>query len=245
MSNEDEAVYEIFYTNPLKCCRVVVEVGVGDGQRYSSSRFFEDALNWRSLLIEASPDLHSQLLVNRPNSTVEHGGFCEADHMIFDNGVFSNLGGSVEVSSEVHGPLQIGSSTSREVPCLQMDTLFAKHGITKVDVMVVRVAGDALAFIRAMDWRVRVDIWVILMHGATRAERDELVRLVLRNNEYVQAEWDVKRWCPENSQCLNNEVFLRQGFCPLPTELQRTLNRFAKRTPTTTATTTARLRGRI
>ena len=91
--------------------------------------------------------------------------------------------------------------------------------------MVIRVPGDALAYIRAMDWTVRVDIWIVLMHGASRAERDELVRKVLLNNEYVQAEWDIKRWCQENGLCINNEVFLRQGFNPLPCELKRTLGR--------------------
>ena len=238
MSNEDEAIYEIFYSNPHKCCRVVVEVGAGDGLRHSASRFFEDALNWRPLLIEANPEQHAQLVVNRQgNATIENGAFCESDHLVYDNGHFSSLGGSVEVSSEMHAPLRIGSNTSTEVPCLQMENVFAKHNITKVDVMVLRVSGDSLAFIRSMDWRVRVDIWVILMHGAQRAARDELVRNVLLNNEYVQAEWDIKRWCPENSQCLNNEVFLRKGFNPLPVDL-----RMFGMNPTTSTATTARRR---
>ena len=90
-----------------------------------------------------------------------------------------------------------------------MDEIFAKHGITKVDVMVVRLQGDALAFIRAMDWTVRADIWVVLMHGISRADREQLVRNVLKGNEHIQAEWDVKRWCSENGHCLNNEIFLR------------------------------------
>ena len=198
---------------------MIMEIGAGDGLRYSTSRYFEDALNWRPLLVESNPDLADQLRTNRPNAAVENGGFCESDHMVFDSGRFSMLGGSEEVSSELHSPLQIGAD-SREVPCLQMEDVFDKHNITKVDVMVVRNPGDALAFIRSMDWTVRVDIWVILMHGSQRAERDELVRKVLKSNEYVQAEWDVKRWCSENGMCLNNEVFLRKGFNPLPKDLR-------------------------
>lgn len=222
MSNEDESIYEIFYTNPIKCCRVVVEIGAGDGDRYSFSHFFEQGLKWRSLLIEANPEVVKQLKVNRPNATAINGAFCESSHLLYNNDAFSALGGSVEVTSELHSPPQIGVA-AREVPCLSMDTVFADHGITKVDVLVVRLQGDALAYIRAMDWTVRVDIWVILMHGATKAERDQLVRTVLKGNEYVQAEWDIKRWCSETGQCLNNEVFLRKGFNPLPCEIQQAM----------------------
>jgi hypothetical protein len=224
MSNEDEAIYEIYYTNPIKCCRVIVEIGVGDGDRYSFSRFFEEGLNWRSLLIEANPDFYQQLLVNRDNSTTMNGAFCESPFLNYKDGSFMSVGGSVEISSEMHSPLAMGTTDAQTVPCLSMDNVFADHGITKVDVMVIRLQGDALAFIRAMDWTVRVDIWVVLMHGATKADRDQLVRNVLKGNEYVQAEWDVKRWCSENGHCLNNEIFLRQGFNPLPCELRQALS---------------------
>jgi hypothetical protein len=228
MSNEDESIYEIFYTNPIKCCRVIVEIGVGNGKAFSVSKFFEDALKWRPLVIEANPDTFKELTVNRPNAHKVNGAFCEGDALEFDSGNFHAAGGSVEVSSEPHSSAFSAGVSPRIVPCLQMDSVFAKYGITKVDVMVVRVAGDALAYIRAMDWTVRVDIWVILMHGTSHQERDDLVRTVLKNNEYVQAEWDIKRWCSESGACLNNEVFLRQGFNPLPcdvAELQRRLKR--------------------
>jgi hypothetical protein len=222
MSNEDESIYELFYTNPIKCCRVIVEVGAGDGDRFAFSHFFEQGLNWRSLLIEANPDVYQELKANRPKATTINGAFCESNHLGYSNGAFSSLGGSVEISSEVHSPPKAGAELT-EIPCLSMESVFSENGITKVDVMVVRLQGDALAYIRAMDWTVRVDIWVILLHGATKADRDDLVRKVLTGNEYVQAEWDIKRWCSENETCLNNEVFLRKGFNPLPCEIQETM----------------------
>jgi len=200
-----------------------VEVGVGDGVKYSFSKFFEDALKWKSLLIEANPQIFQELQENRPDSNKLHGAFCEGSHLHYSDGSFSSLNGSVEISSELHSPVKSGQNYT-DVPCLQMDRVFSERGITKVDIMVVRLQGDALAFIQAMDWTVRVDIWVILMHGATRPERDNVVRHVLNRNEYVQAEWDIKRWCEENGLCLNNEIFLRKGFNPLPCDIQEALN---------------------
>ena len=42
-------------------------------------------------------------------------------------------------------------------------------------------------------------------------------------NEYVEADWDTKRWCDESAKgrCENNTIFLRKNFNPL--YLQRSL----------------------
>lgn len=221
MSNEDECVYEIFYTNPIKCCRVIVEIGAGDGDRFSVSKFFEDGLHWKTMAIEANPDLYQQLVHNRPNASTELGAFCESGSLQFDQGTFHAP--STDVTSEETTLPIPGSKTAQTIPCLEMAPVFSSRGIDHVDIMVLRVQGDALAFIRAMDWTVRVDIWVVLFHGGIHADRDKLVRKVLINNEYVQAEWDIKRWCSDTGKCLNNEVYLRKGFDPLPTVLQRQL----------------------
>lgn len=199
-----------------------MEIGAGDGNRFSTSKFFEDGFKARSLLIEASPDFLDELQANRPNAATELGAFCESGHMLFDKGNFHSLGGSVEVSSELHSSPTSGSATQQQVPCLKMESIFSKYGITKVDVMVVRVRGDALAFIRSMDWTIRVNIWIVLMHD--HQDRDQLVKSVLKNNEYIRAEWDVKRWCSDTTTCLNNEVFLRKGF---DCDLQGTLVKLA------------------
>jgi len=226
MSNEDEAIYEIFYTNPIKCCKVIVEIGAGNGQQYSVSKFFEDALNWRSLLIEASPEQYQALEKVRPKAVKKNGAFCESDHLLHLNNQFYARGGSSEVMSEIYtkfGPSE--QQTADEVPCLKMSNVFRENGITHVDVMVIRVQGDALAFMRNMDWTVRVDIWIVVKHGETseKHDRDKVVDRVMRNNQYVKAEWDIKRWCAENGLCLNNEVYLRKGFNPLPAQIDRAL----------------------
>jgi len=221
MSNEDEGIFELFYTNPHKCCRVVVEIGAGNGDTYSFSKFFEEALNWRSLLIEANPDHYEDLKYNRNEAVAKNGAFCENDHLEFyrgGQGTFTSLGGDIEISSELHSPRPNNGQKTPDklVPCLKMNQVFTQHGITKVDVMVIRLQGDALAFIRSMDWTVRVDIWVVLMHGATDSDRNALVASVLERNQYHMAWWDIRRWCERNGMCLNNQVFLREGVNPLP-----------------------------
>jgi len=221
MSNEDEAIYEIYYTNPIKCCRVIVEIGAGDGERFSTSHFFEEGLKWKSLLIEANPILYEQAKENRPNATVLNAGFCESDNMWFEDGNFAGNKGPEEIMSEPYIRVNPTGPDTKSVKCTQMDNVFFQLGITHVDIMVIRLQGDPLAVIRAMDWTVRVDIWIVLANGGQRSDRDQYVRDVLLRNDYVAAEWDIKRWCPPTiGHCLNNEVFLRKGFDPLPSVMK-------------------------
>ena len=45
----------------------VVEIGANDGLHMSNSRFFEMQLGWRSLCVEANPQVYKRLQTNRPN----------------------------------------------------------------------------------------------------------------------------------------------------------------------------------
>merc|ERR1719287_416696 len=86
-SNEDDAIYELFYTNPLNCCGTIVELGVVDGLENSTSYFFERGMNWTTILTEADPTKYSQLIVNRPanKTTTINGAFCkEGPYLYFD-----------------------------------------------------------------------------------------------------------------------------------------------------------------
>ena len=73
--------------------------------------------------------------------------------------------------------------------------------------------------------RVGCHIWIIVMDKKTpeMEERKKVVKSVLDRNEYVEAGWDIKRWCDESAKGRfeNNTVFLRKKFNPL--YLQRSL----------------------
>ena len=96
--------------------------------------------------------------------------------------------------------------------------------------MVIQASGLPLATIRKMFWNVRVDIWIILFdEEPANLPYHQVARNVLSNNEYVQAEWDIKRWCGEElNKCRRNEVWLRKGFNPLPGNPERFLKRYLR-----------------
>ena len=57
----------VCYTNPPKCPGTIVEIGALDGQLFSISKFFEDYLGWRSILVEANP-YNFKMLVKKLSS---------------------------------------------------------------------------------------------------------------------------------------------------------------------------------
>jgi hypothetical protein len=64
---DDESLFDTFFSDPLKCEGTVVEIGGLNGKMFSNSWFFQYALNWRVLLVEASPTNYANMIQNRPD----------------------------------------------------------------------------------------------------------------------------------------------------------------------------------
>lgn len=219
-SGEDEAIYEIYFSNPPKLCGTIVEIGTQDGDNHSKSHFFEHALYWKTVLIESNPNKFAQVTTNRPNSIKQQGAFCENGHLLFyeENGYnyYQGRGKHSEVISEQYTPIIDHAADTQAVPCISLAPIFKANNIRDIDILYIGVTGDVLAVIRQMDWTVRVNVWVIEMNGL-HEDRDEVVRDVLYKNDYVKAEWDIKRWCNPHmmGNCMPNEVYLKRGYNPL------------------------------
>jgi len=104
--------------------------------------------------------------------------------------------------------------SAQQVECIRLDTHILA-GINHVDVMVIRVKNDPWAVMRTMDWSVTVDIWILLVEDKENMHHDAL-RASLRSHDYVPAAWDIKLWCDTPASCMQNEVWLRKNFNPLP-----------------------------
>jgi hypothetical protein len=218
-SNEDDAIYEIFYTNPLNCCGTIVEIGAGNGEDNSPSYFFEYGMNWTAILTEADPisfDLMTKARTGE-KAALMNGAFCqEGSHIYFDETTrFFQTETSGQYSSEAMSstPFQVDDSTPK-VDCIRLDSDILAD-IDHVNVMIIRVKGDPWAVVRTMDWEVKVDIWVILMEDKPGMLHDTL-RAALQLHDYVPAAWEIKLWCETPSDCMQNEVWLRKSLSALP-----------------------------
>ena len=64
---EDKFIYETFFKNQNgDFMGTYVELGAFDGWIESNTRFFDDCLGWKGLLIEGSPINYQKAVANRP-----------------------------------------------------------------------------------------------------------------------------------------------------------------------------------
>lgn len=222
-SNTDDALYEIFYTNPLNCCGTIVEIGAGEGLNvdqgidFSTSRFFEEGMNWTAIMTEANPIQYEALADHRKGLKARAipGAFCyEGPFLYFDETTkqFESIAEGDE-TSELMVDFAVESTTPK-VSCIRLDSILS--GIDHVNIMVIRVPGNPWAVMRTMDWDIKVDIWLIDM---SHTEAAKTIRAALKLHDYVQAAWDIKLWCDQPTDCVDNEVWLRKGFNPMPRPL--------------------------
>jgi hypothetical protein len=63
---EDKEIFEQYYKSRHKKNGIFVELGALDGITYSNTKFFEDTLKWRGILIEPVVENYEKLIKNRP-----------------------------------------------------------------------------------------------------------------------------------------------------------------------------------
>ncbi len=74
-SSEDERLYKKYFCGIQNGS--FIEMGALDGVKFSNSYLFEVGLGWRGVLIEASPRLYQNLIINRHNSICINAAVCE------------------------------------------------------------------------------------------------------------------------------------------------------------------------
>jgi len=205
-SNEDKAIVEQMYGDQPKCGGTIVEIGALNGISYSNSWYFEQALQWKALLIEANPQNFKELQINRPNALNVHSAMCTGKSIDFIGS--GAVGGMVDTMSTGHNKAWVRpNEKSVRVPCQTFKPLFSKYGIHHVDVFILDVEGGEYEVLKTMDWSVTVGVWVVELDKGD-LQKDANVREELRKHGYIPATWDIRDWCSKGKDCTSNEVFV-------------------------------------
>jgi FkbM family methyltransferase len=186
----------------------VVEIGANDGLHMSNSRFFDLQLGWRSLCVEANPQVYKRLQVNRPdcinvNALVgrssDFNGSSSVPYISFYrppgkekqrgsdwetglSGVESTYATNNEIISlrKAQGfAKRAGLQVERDLlPVVPFSQLFAKHGIDKIDLLSIDVEGAENAVVQSIDF-LAVKIGLIVIEKPS-----QLVTALLRRNQF-------------------------------------------------------------
>lgn len=189
---------------------VFVEVGALDGFGASNTWFFEKERNWSGLLIEPNPVEYNKKDNNpRPNSIFENCAISDVEmdiNFLSIEGPCNVLSGIMEfynaqhlerINSEIEMYKSYPEgheyfSRKQEIPmkAVRLESLFDKHGITKIDLISIDVEGAELNVLNSINFD-KVDISVFLIENNYGLEKETEFLMSKGYKLLGNIQWDV------------------------------------------------------
>jgi FkbM family methyltransferase len=203
---EDEFLNNNYFKN--KKNGVYIELGALDGVLYSNTKFFEDNLNWKGILIEPHPYKFKDLSVNRPNNYLFNNLVsCYKHELLFrffvDN--YSGVSGVENTLPKEH--LDKGFFGMINEPQSKMfikpktlTEIVKSTDIKHINLLSLDVEGHEYEVLLSWDFSVPIDVILIETLGGSLCEKEEKCREILKKNGYA---FDTK--------FKHNEVFILQS----------------------------------
>jgi FkbM family methyltransferase len=174
---------------------VYIELGALDGVLYSNTKFYEDSLNWKGILIEPHPEKFKLLQTNRPNNFLFNNLVsCHKEPLEFRYFVdcHAAVSGVENTLSQHHFDTYFESTNewNKSLPQnkifitpISLTDIVKSTQITHVDLLSLDVEGHEYEVLQSWDFAIPIDIILIETLGV-QPEKDELCREILIKNNY-------------------------------------------------------------
>jgi FkbM family methyltransferase len=170
---------------------VYIELGALDGILYSNTKFFEDSLNWKGVLIEPHPEKFKLLRLNRPNNFLFNNLVsCHEEPLIFR--YFENIHAAVS-GVENTLPQFLLENFFECNPYLPQNKILIKPislteivkgtNLTHIDLLSLDVEGHEYEVLKSWDFSIPIDVILIETLGV-EPEKEELCRQILIKNNF-------------------------------------------------------------
>tara|TARA_B100000767_G_scaffold46826_1_gene41509 strand:+ start:195 stop:1040 length:846 start_codon:yes stop_codon:yes gene_type:complete len=180
----------VLFIHNEKTNGIFLEFGATDGVELSNSFMLEEKFGWTGVLAEPSPQWHSKLFKNRPNTTIstdciysETGK--KLDFFVSKEGVLSTLEefkNSDIASMPGNTKARNASGYKCEVDTISLNDVISKYfDGSKIDYMSVDTEGSELLILKHFDFSKYAPKVVTVEHNFTDNEK-ELDRLFLKHN---------------------------------------------------------------
>jgi len=172
---------------------IYIELGALDGILYSNTKFFEDCLNWKGILIEPHPEKFKLLQINRPNNFLfnnlvsSHEEPLEFRYFIDGHAAVSGVENTLP---KQHFDNYFEHQRNKLLP---QDKIFIKPislteivkstNLHHIDLLSLDVEGHEYEVLKSWDFSVPIDIILIEILNL-QPEKDELCREILIKNNY-------------------------------------------------------------
>jgi FkbM family methyltransferase len=202
---EDIFLYENYFKN--KRNGVYIELGALDGNLYSNTKFFEDYLNWKGILIEPNLYQFQSLKENRPNNFLFNNLISNSKEELkfryFLKG-HAAVSGVEDTLSQHH--MDEYFDRYNENNYLPQNSIYMKPKtlteivkstyFNHIDFLSLDVEGHEYEVLQSWDFSIPIYLILIEMLGV-QPEKDELCRQILIKNGY---KFDKK--------CSHNEIYI-------------------------------------
>jgi FkbM family methyltransferase len=132
-----------------------LELGALDGLKFSNTYAFEQALDWRGVLIEANPDTFKQLVINRPLAVRAHTAVCHRPRLV--HWISSDAVGGIwefmakSFRQQWHSKVDIADpKASTVVPCHPISAILQFVGIRHFNFLSLDVEGGELEVLKSV-----------------------------------------------------------------------------------------------
>ncbi len=163
-----------------------VELGAVDGVLYSNTKFFQDTLNWKGILIEPSPSMFSLLKKNRPNDLV----FNEIVSSYTSELEFKVSEKYPAVSTLAMSQLKnwrFGRTKSIYIKPTTLTSIIKSTDISYIDLLSLDVEGHEYEVLQSWDFSVPIYLILIEQLEANK-DKNKLCREILEKNGYRYVE---------------------------------------------------------
>lgn len=148
---------EFFHNDSQAGSGFFVEFGARDGIVDSNTYFFEHALQWRGLLVEAIPSEQKHIGFDRPRAAAVNGGVCETDKSL--EFAYAGHGTSGRLNEYDQQRAKLETFKTLMVPCFALSSLFDIFQVRHVSYMSVDTEGSELLALRGFPWgKVSIDV---------------------------------------------------------------------------------------
>jgi FkbM family methyltransferase len=184
---EDEILYEKYFKNYSleDVPKYYFEMGALDGVMYSNTKFFEETLGWKGILVEGNPLVFPNLALNRPNNILMNAVCSDMKKPLSFN-VCANV--PAVCSLEMTKPEKFDNEYYRHSQMLKinsipvsLDTILENSGVERIDLCVIDVEGHEVNVLNSFSFKVPVVMFMIEFLD-DKSKNDEVLKIMIKNN---------------------------------------------------------------
>ena len=189
-AGEDAFLNDNYFMN--KQNGIYIELGALDGVLYSNTKFFEDQLGWKGILIEPHPLKFESLKKNRPNNflfneLVSNTEEEQVFRYFLDN--YSGVSGVENTlpKSHFYGFYNVINEPQDRIILKgkSLTQIIKETDLKHIDLMSLDVEGHEYEVLQSWDFSIPIDVIFIETLSGSNSERVDLCRQILIQNGYI------------------------------------------------------------